>query len=246
MSNENIFGEEWETEESSDFKLPIHPAHYRVKTATFATDSNYQAGSVYRLNLIGDVHDPSTGKLLRANHEKLWIGLGGKAGDWFSPDGGKTIEHKEGKARFNKISTMGKIIDVLAEKGKAGDEKVRAFAARGSLKRAATWEGVTLVVDEVGITINEKQADGTRAEKTTKVESVVGVVDVGSGSGSPAAGNGTSDEFEAKAKELAAAAGSFEEFKDNAMAAGLASGDVNRFKTRILAESGVWAEVRGG
>lgn len=245
MSNEDLWGGDFETEESSGFRAPFHPFAGKVTRADFATDAGYMNGEVYRLRLSVDVSRPGGGPVVKPNHE-IWIGLGGRredGTDWTSPDGGKTVVNRSGAEKFNSFSGLGRCVAALAKLGKAGDPQANAWRRAVSTTRAAAaWEGHTFLFDDVDIP-GPKQPDGTRASRT--FELIVGVEAVGGGQASPAAGNGTSDEFEAKAKELAVAAASFEDFKDAAMAAGLASGDVNRFKSRILAESGVWAEVRG-
>lgn len=232
------YNDDWDTEETSNFRAPVHPFDGKVKRAAFLTDPNYQGGAAYRLNLIVDVMAPGTAAVIKGDHE-IWITLGGRAEkgtDWFSTDGGKSVENRAGAKVFQTKSQMGVIVEGIKKLRASGDAQAVALTEKGSVKSAAVYEGVTFRFDDVELFAGKDEAGN---DKTRAYELITGVVSV---SGAAAANGSGPDDFEEKAKVIALASESFEIFKDSAMSAGLAS-DVSRFKSRVLVESGIWAET---
>lgn len=228
MVDQNEIPEGYRGEESSQFRIG-RPFRMVNPSVAFATDAGYMDGKVFRLCFTGAAVDADSGEILKDDHD-VWLGLGK---GWTSVDGGKSVVHEVGKTEFNKSSGYWAAIEHCLEDA---DSKAILYS-RGSPRNASVWQGLTIDFAEVDLRVGKDEKTGD--PRYAKFEIPVALSE-GTGKGS---GNGTGD-LEATLLEIAKTADDFEDFKDKAMDAGADKAGKDFLKTRVLKESGIWAEAR--
>lgn len=126
---ETTLDESWETESGL-----LDQYQGTIRRSWFATDARYQDGNVILLHWEVDTNDPDVPEVT----EKFPVGSG-----WDSADGGDTVVHEKGKAKFNKNSIYGKIVDRATKPEGSLHDAFPVLKGRGRPTQANIWDGLT-------------------------------------------------------------------------------------------------------
>ena len=218
----------------------------RVDESWFATDARYNNGETLLLNWKGKVDQP-----IGSDGESEFTVSFPVGGGWVSNDGGVSAVSEKGKAKFNKQSIYGRIVE-SAMKGKGDEDGLGIFdivKGRGRPTQAAIWTGLTFRMRQVefnyGGEIGKKSRVmpveflGENADPDGFAEAGAGA---GAGAGVSASSNGAGD-LETRLRVVAKAAADHAAFVDKALEIPEVSEDAALLE-RVVDETKIYSEAR--